>query len=154
MSFKNPHALSIVLLLASACMVSPYAGQTVDKNQPILFEFYMLSPNAPITIRCSNTSGVTDWSTTIRGGSTPFTFGGDTLYPTTARITLPPQCWSNFGSGDFTFIRPTQDSYSVATYTKEGLDDCLFKRIFQGESPISAGSACRTQGNAIRIDAR
>lgn len=143
--------LTSLLALNGACVISPYSGQTVDRNAPVRFEIYATSPNASIRLECRHHYSSVLWSTTITGGSNPITYGGDTLYPKTVNITIPSTCWETWGSQYITYIRPFQGSYNMAVFDEAG-QDCVFDQVFGEQvSPISAGLDCRKQGNDILL---
>lgn len=137
-------ALGLIGALGSACVISPYSGETVNRHQPIRFEFYATTPNAALKLECRHHYGSVLWSTTITGGSNPITYNGDTLYAKNVNVTIPSTCWEPWsGYGYITYVRPQQGTYNMAVFDEEG-QDCVFDKVFgEGESPVVAGNECK-----------
>ncbi|GAA3945937.1 hypothetical protein [Allohahella marinimesophila] len=157
-SLKSPLLRSVLTaslgLSLGACVVSPHHGEHVgNTNSTIPFEIYALAPNAAIEVTCAHHYGGSMPVTSVTGSSNPITFSGEVVYPKTFNTALPSNCWESWTGRDFnyiTYLHVKVNGYNATTYDEDGLD-CLFGKIADGIGPITAGSACRRDGNSILL---
>lgn len=137
-------ALATLAVCSSACMTSPYHGQTIsDRSDAVTFNFYATSPNATVTIDCG--PGYFDpyqnSILTFTSVTSPTTIHGETVYYAGGSRVVPSSCWDHIHGSYMTRLRPKQDGRSMRVYDQAGLN-CIGSALRAGDGPITAGSTC------------
>jgi hypothetical protein len=128
-----------------ACMLSPTWGDEISSTAAaVSFSFYATESNRAITVDCAPGLIGAPFTNafTIQSGTSPWTYNGETVYPTSTSRVLPSHCWGTFHGRPTTRLRPRQDGRSMMVYDDDGID-CIGEAFANGDGPTTAGYACR-----------
>lgn len=140
----TPLSAIVLFGLSPACMLSPTWGDAIaSTTSPVSFSFYATVANKPITVDCA--PGILDptffHAFTVTSGSSPWTYNGETVYPTSTSRVLPSICWGTYHGRPTTRLRPRQDGSQMMVYDDDGID-CIGNAFGDGKGPVTAGYEC------------
>ena len=152
--------ICLSVILFSACVYTPYDGQSVTSNTPIPFQGFAGVENDDIHITAYNKStGVWDTLATTTSASTPTNYGGQDLYFWSYSLDL--STISNFicywdasctwpSEGTYTAqFRVQEDSLIYLTSFENGGVACVMSDVSSGSSWTEAGLNCRSPNSPI-----
>lgn len=143
----------------SACVTAPYNDEWVDPNA-VDFGGYAEGSGATVQIQGRNTqTGAWVTITSVTASTTPFNYGGETLYQWNAPnvdTLFPAQCF--WGTGSNCSISPGAAGASfrvreVGGRTFTTFDDggtaCVIDEVTGGTNWFTAGAICASSENPI-----
>lgn len=125
-------------------MFSPNWGDVIPTTtSAVSFSFYGTQAGATITVDCAPgiLEPVFNNAFSVTGGSTPWTYNGETVYNTSTSRVLPSHCWGTYHGKPTTRLRPRQNGSTMMVYDDAGLA-CLSTEFGNGHGPVTAGYNC------------
>lgn len=151
--------LAVVAAALSACVTTPYNDEWVDPND-IDFQGYAENPGSTVEIQARNTQ-TNAWVTitSATASTTPFNYGGETLYQWSALnvdTLFPSQCF--WGTGASCNIPPGTSSAEfrvreaggrIFTTFDEGGTVCVINQVTAGTNWFAAAVNCASSDTPV-----
>ena len=149
-------AVVVGLMGSVGCVWSPrHNAGMASRAEPVNISAYALKASATIKVECGHHWGGWEQVGTFVANSTSTVIWGDTMYPASASVSLPIDCWESAAEGFQTFLRFQQSTsdgeFYMRVFDKQGQTCVVQNGPEQGA--IDAGFDCSRSENWIRITA-